>query len=121
LKLLIVDDERELAESLSRFLKLSAHSCVMALNVKEAINSIALDSPEIVITNYRLPDGDGFDVIRHVRRTLPQAPVILITGYHHSGLEKAARQAGASAYLRKPFPLAALTNAIMAVTKPSTP
>jgi len=69
-----------------------------------------------VITNYRLPDGDGLRVIRTVQQRLPRAPVILMTGYHDSGLEEASLKAGAAAYLRKPFALTALADAIRAIT-----
>jgi len=119
--LLIVDDEAELVGTLVRFLNRFGHDCVTAFNVQQAFDAIAQDRPELVITNYRLPDGDGFEVIKHVRQALPQTPVILMTGYHDSVLEQASRKAGVAAYLRKPFPLAALTRAIETALKTYRP
>lgn len=120
-KILLVDDEPDLVETYARFLERLGHDCLMAFDVQQAFHSIAKEEPELVITDFRLPDGDGFDVTRHVRQNLPQTPVIVMTGYHARGMEEASRQAGAAAYLRKPFALEALTRVIETVLKSRSP
>ena len=121
MKVLIVDDEVDLAETLARFLGRFGYGCMTALNVQKAIDLIIQNYPDLVITDYRLPDGDGFEVIKHVQQTLPQRPVIFMTGYHDPRLEQAARTAGAADYLRKPFTLAALTTAVQTALKTYRP
>lgn len=121
MKLLIIDDEPELVAILAAFLKQHGHDCVTALDVQEAIRSASQHHPDLVITDYRLPDGDGFDVIRHIRQTFPQIPVILMTSYHDSATEEASRKAGAAAYLRKPFAFVQLTSAIAVALKGHRP
>jgi len=115
MKLLIVEDETELIATLVRFLSRAGHSCATALNYQAAMDHIARSYPQLVITNYQLPDGDGLGVIKAVRQKYPLTPVILMTGYHTPTLEEAARKAGAAAYLRKPFALTALAAAIRSV------
>lgn len=105
MKILVVDDESDLAQTLARFLEGLGHDCGIALSVQGAIDSITHDLPDVVLSDVQLPDGDGFDVMVHVRRTLPQTPVIIMTAYHSPTVEQAARQSGAAAYLRKPFAL----------------
>jgi len=94
MKLLIVDDEIELVSGLIRFLGRFGHNCATALDLNGAIDHITHDASDLVITNYRLPDGDGLDVIRTVQQKLPRTPVILMTGYHESFLEEASEGFG---------------------------
>ena len=112
MKLLIVDDEWELSEVLARFLTHSGHHCLTALDVQRAIDAITQHRPDLVLTDFRLPDGDGLQVINQIRQILPHTPVIVMTGYHVSGMEEMVRRAGATDYLRKPFALKELTRAI---------
>lgn len=121
MRILLVEDEVELAHTFARFLALSGHDCVTAVNARQAIESVAKHNPEIVITDFCLPDGDGFDVTRHVCQNAPQTPVILVTADHWPGMEEEAREAGASAYLRKPLSLGVLKNAIDSVVRPRSP
>lgn len=107
-RILIVDDEADLAQVLAEFLERLGDDTLMALSVRRAIDSANQNLPDLVITDLRLPDGDGFDVIRHVRQILPQTPLILMTAYHDPGMQQTAQQAGAAAYLPEPFALAAL-------------
>lgn len=121
MKILLVEDEVELAHTFARFLELSGHDCVTAVNARQAMESVARHNPEIVITDFCLPDGDGFDITRHVCTTAPQTPVIFMTANHHPGMEEEARQAGAALYLRKPLSLGVLKSAIDSVLKDGLP
>ena len=107
-KLLIIDDEKDLVDALSQYLSQSGHTCRTALNYQTAIDQIAREHPELVLTDYWLPDGDGLGIIKTVHREDPQTPVIMMTAYHTRSLEQAALKSGAAAYLRKPFALRTL-------------
>lgn len=118
MKLLIVDDETELVATLVRFLGRTGHTSGTAFNLQTAKDYLAQSQPELVITNYRLPDGDGLEIVRLVRQKYPHTPVILMSGDHEPGLQQTSRKAGAAVFLRKPFSLKALTDAIRASTTP---
>lgn len=120
-KALVVDDEADLVQALAEFLERLGHDCLIAMGARQAIDSVDQNRPDLVLTDLRLPDGDGFDIIQHVRRILPQTSVILMTAYDEPGMEKAALRAGAAAYLRKPFALAALAKTIEDVSKTRFP
>jgi len=118
LKLLIVDDEAELVATLVRFLSRTGHTGGTAFNLQAAKDYLAQNQPELVITNYRLPDGDGLEIVRLVRQKYPHTPVILMTGDHEPGLQETSRKAGVAVLLHKPFSLKALTDAIRSSTAP---
>jgi DNA-binding response OmpR family regulator len=65
----------------------------------------------LVISDLRLPDGDGLDVVRAARLASP-VPVIVVTGYPSDETRRAALAAGATAFLAKPFAAAMLLAAI---------
>ena len=83
----------------------AGHNCAVAIDIQRAIDSVFQYGPELVITDSQLPDGDGFDVMRHGRAASPQTPLILMTGYHMPGTEEAARSAGARPICASRLPL----------------
>ncbi len=107
-KILIVDDERDLVETCARFLGLSRYECARAFNKSEAIRSIDEFKPHLVLTDLHLPDGTGFEIVRYARSKNPQSLAIMITAYHSPDAEKAVVEAGANAYLPKPFAMSEL-------------
>jgi DNA-binding response OmpR family regulator len=116
MKLLIVGNEPDLL-SAAQFLEQSGHHCMTAPDVQQAIDWVIKIKPELVITDFHLPDGVGFQVIRHVREALPQTPVILVSEDLVQGMEEAALEVGAAAYVRKPLNIPALESLIKAVAK----
>ena len=67
---------------------------------------------DLVISDLRLPDGDGLDVVRAARALSDPPPVIVVTGYPSDNLRRAALGAGAATFLAKPFSALALLDAI---------
>jgi DNA-binding response OmpR family regulator len=116
MKLLIVGNQPDLLLA-AQFLQQSGHRCMAAPDVQQAIDWVIKTKPELVITDFHLPDGVGFQVIRHVREALPQTPVILVSEDLVQGMEEAALEVGAAAYVRKPLNILALESAIKAVAK----
>jgi DNA-binding NtrC family response regulator len=72
--LLVVGDEMN---STVPFLEKSGYECVTAPGVRRALSAVTRDQPDLVVTDFNLPDGIGFDIIQHVRRVAPKTPVIL--------------------------------------------
>ena len=79
--ILIVDDNRDLAESLSELLDIEGHSTDIAYNVSEAINFLDSRNYSFCITDIKLPDGNGLDVYNHARDRIDITHIIPITGY----------------------------------------
>jgi two-component system response regulator PilR (NtrC family) len=105
---LIVDDEpdiRELLEITLGRMKLDTRS---ARNVKEAHEWLAKEPFDLCLTDMRLPDGSGLELVQHIQQRHPQVPVAMITAY--GSLETAinALKAGAFDFLTKPVDLARL-------------
>lgn len=103
-KTLIVDHEADLTEALAKFPERFGHDCLTALDVRQAIDAVAQHRPELVITALRLPDGDGFDVVGHIRQTLPQTPTILMTAYYVPGTEEARAEPALRPTCASPLP-----------------
>lgn len=68
--------------------------------------------PNLVLSDITLPNGDGFEIARHVRQKSPDTPIILMTAYHSAGAPEEARRAGANKYLRKPFSIAEMVSSV---------
>ncbi|MGD0074781.1 MAG: response regulator [Candidatus Binataceae bacterium] len=111
-KILVVDDEPDMVTTCARILKRLGYDCLTAQNGPEAIRLINDQRPDLVVTDLHLPLGDGFEVSRHVRRCLPQTPVIVVTAYHTPDTVGQAYANGATGYLSKPFSNAEFSDAI---------
>jgi two-component system response regulator PilR (NtrC family) len=107
-KILIVDDEpdiRELLEITLGRMKLDTHS---ARNCKEARDWLARESFDLCLTDMRLPDGTGMELVQHIQSRHPNVPVAMITAYGSLDTAVAALKAGAFDFLTKPVDLARL-------------
>lgn len=107
-KALIIDDEENICELISMsFLSINI-DCVEAYSVSEAIVALQEESFDVCLTDLKLPDGDGFDVLRYIQEKLPNLPVAMMTA--HGNVESAieALKLGAFDFISKPFEVEAL-------------
>ncbi|MBD9485380.1 sigma-54-dependent Fis family transcriptional regulator [Pseudomonas sp. PDM14] len=105
---LIVDDEpdiRELLEITLGRMKLDTRS---ARNVKEAREWLAREPFDLCLTDMRLPDGTGLDIVQHIQQRYPQVPVAMITAYGSLDTAINALKTGAFDFLTKPVDLGRL-------------
>ncbi|MFV3090635.1 sigma-54-dependent transcriptional regulator [Pseudomonas sp. GW6] len=105
---LIVDDEpdiRELLEITLGRMKLDTRS---ARNVKEAREWLAREPFDLCLTDMRLPDGTGLDLVQHIQQRHPQVPVAMITAYGSLDTAINSLKAGAFDFLTKPVDLGRL-------------
>jgi CheY-like chemotaxis protein len=100
---LLVDDEPDLVITCERLLRPLGYACLRAGTGPDAIALINRESPDLVVTDLRLPGIDGLAVARHARAHVPPIPVILITAYDSATGRSAAKAAGIDTYLAKPF------------------
>jgi two-component system NtrC family response regulator len=111
--ILIVEDEADLASTCARFLRRHGYHPRVVYTGSEALEALAVDPPDLVVADLRLPGGiSGLDVVRHARQLERRIPVILCTAHASDQSREDALEAGAAAYLPKPFSLADLRKAI---------
>jgi len=101
--ILIVDDEPLVRRSLSELLTLSGYAVSTASDGKEALNLLKSYDADIIITDIKMPQMDGIQLLRQIRSLNRDIPVILITGY--ASIENAvdAMKEGAYDYVTKPI------------------
>ncbi len=114
-RVLVVEDEADLAETCQRLLRRLGYEITCAGSSREGIALIEHEAPGLVISDLRLPDGSGIDVVTAARRTPRPVPVIVVTGFPSTASRRAALDAGAAAYLAKPFSASALTSLVQDV------
>ncbi len=103
-RVLVVDDEKLIRWSLSERLRADGHEVVEAATVAEALGHID-HGVDLVLLDYKLPDGDGLTVLRRVRDVDPDMLVIMLTATKSVETVVEAMKAGASDYATKPFDL----------------
>lgn len=102
-RVLVVDDERSMREFLQLLLERNGHQVQCAHNVQEALKQCgAGDPPDLVLTDLKLPDGTGMDVLTHVARTSPDTQVIVLTAFGTTQNAVEAMRLGAYDYVTKP-------------------
>jgi two-component system response regulator PilR (NtrC family) len=102
-KILVVDDEEVIRESLKRILESEGNSVSLAESGFGAIARLQGESFHIVITDLKMPGMNGMEVLRAIRVLQPEVPVIFITGYSTVETAVEAMKNGAFDYLAKPF------------------
>lgn len=109
---LIIDDE-EFILQLSRDILIKSHYNVKtASDGKEGINLLESDKFDLILTDIKMPNINGLDVIRHVRVTNKEIPIIVITGHGTLDIAIDSLRLGAQGFILKPFTPAELRNAV---------
>src|SRR5215208_4373588 len=125
MKILVVDDERAVRESLRRALELEGYDVQLAEDGAQAIERLgaAADNgqPDAVILDVLMPGIDGIEVCRYLRRTGNTTPVLMLTARDGVGDRVAGLDAGADDYLVKPFALEELLARVRALLRRSDP
>lgn len=101
--ILIVDDEQSYRQLLSLVFEGDGHSIRTAMNGREALELLHAEPAEIIISDVKMPDMDGIDLLRAVRETLPDVGVILMTAFASVETAREAFKLGADDFIQKPF------------------
>lgn len=117
--ILIVDDEPEMRAALSHALNRSGYSVESASNGHEALEKIKKDVFGMVITDMKMPEMSGMQVLEEVKKMSPQIPVIMMTAYGTIDNAVEAMKVGASDYIIKPFSAEILEETIRKVREKS--
>lgn len=105
MKILVVDDEQAVRESLRRSLKFNGYEVVLAADGVQAVEMVHSDNPELLILDVMMPNMDGLEVCRTLRSEGWDRPILVLTARDGVSDRVAGLDAGADDYLPKPFAL----------------
>src|SRR5260370_19576062 len=108
LRVLIIDDEKAHAEAVAESLARVGYECVIATSGKAGADKIEKEDFDVILTDLRMQDLDGLALLRKAKQDLPEAEVVLITGYGDVKTAVEAIKEGASNYLTKPVDMGEL-------------
>src|SRR5688500_13496885 len=98
-RIMIVDDEAAIRESLADALADDGGDVQTAADAKQALALMARATPDVVLTDVRMPDLDGLALLREIRRRTPQVDVVLMTAFDDMSIVASAMREGAADFL----------------------
>ncbi len=120
MRILVVDDERAVRESLRRALELEGYDIDLAADGAEALSRLmdgGNSQPDVVILDVLMPGVDGLEVCRRLRRSGNRVPVLMLTARDEVENRVAGLDAGADDYVTKPFALEELVARVRALLR----
>lgn len=117
MKILLVEDEKELSASITEYLQRESYICESALTYDHATEKINLYGYDCVIVDIGLPDGNGLDLIRILKEGKPETGVIIISARNSLDDKVLGLGIGADDYMTKPFHLPELNARIKSVIR----
>ena len=118
-RLLLVEDDRGVRESLARALQFEGYTVDTAPDGLEALDRITNDPPDAVVLDVMMPKLDGLEVARRLRKRGVALPILMLTARHEVTDRVAGLDAGADDYLVKPFALDELLARVRALLRRS--
>ena len=121
--ILVVDDDGDVRELLCQMLEQQGYMAVPAASGRQALERLEVLTPDLVITDVVMPEGDGFEVLLKLRLLAPRAGALVMSGGGRMAPDiylETAKQLGASAVLRKPFTRAEMLDAVRLALIPQT-
>jgi two-component system OmpR family response regulator len=117
MKILIVEDNPELAIELKEYLSGNGYICKISKNCEEALEEVNSNDYDVMLLDLGLPDGSGFDVLNEIRKTVSKIAVVIITAQGELDDRIKGLQLGADDYLTKPFALTELGARLFAIIR----
>jgi len=109
---LVVEDDDQVRDLVASYLSKEGFSVAEAAEVTDAIRALRSEF-DVIVTDLRLPGGDGNDLVSAIKSRWPETQVLVITGVKDSGVAAEALNAGADSYLYKPFGMSELRNQVV--------
>lgn len=121
MRILVVDDEPAVRDAVQRALKLESYQVETASDGAEALKSLTVSSPDLMILDLLMPRIDGLEVCRRLRAAGDSTPVLMLTARDSVANRVEGLDAGADDYLVKPFALDELLARVRALLRRSSP
>ena len=113
-RILVVDDSEDMRELLQRLLERAGYRVVLAADGQASLTQAKLHHPDLILMDLSLPDMDGWEAVRHLRK-MPEfgsIPIIAVTAHVSPQEEERAMAAGCTAHIGKPFDTRVLLQSI---------
>lgn len=117
MKILIVEDERELAKSIVQYLRQESYVCEVAYTANEAMEKVMLHDYDCILLDITLPDGNGLKILEKLKKEGKMEGVIIISAKNSLDDRVQGLNLGADDYLAKPFHLSELGARVSAVIR----
>jgi two-component system response regulator HydG len=101
--ILVIDDDIAFSMMLQSFLERKGYNVATAGTATQALTNIAKQKPDLVLCDYRLPDFNGLELLKKIRTSLPDVPVLIMTSYADIRLAVKVMREGAVDYITKPI------------------
>ena len=117
MKILLIEDEKELSRSISEYLQKENYLCEAVLDFEHAIEKINLYHYDCIVVDINLPDGSGLNVIRELKANKSETGIIIISARNSLDDKVIGLEIGADDYLTKPFHLPELNARIKSIIR----
>jgi DNA-binding response OmpR family regulator len=117
MKVLIVEDEIDLINSIATYLKQENFVCESVMNYSDAIEKIYLYNFDVIIVDITLPDGNGLELIKELKKNKSKSGIIIISAKNALDDKVSGLEIGADDYLAKPFHLSELNARIKSIIR----
>ncbi len=117
MKILIVEDEWELAQSLADYLQKEGYLCEVVQQLEQAHEKVQLYAYDVIILDITLPDGNGLDLLKKLKRDKKEAGVLIVSARDSLQDKLEGLNLGADDYITKPFHLAELNARVNSVIR----
>lgn len=104
-KILVIDDQRSIRSTLKDILEMEGHTVVLAEDGAQGVEAFAADSFDVVLTDIKMPNMDGMEVLDKIMETRPDCPVIMISGHGDIDTAVESIKKGAYDFIQKPLDL----------------
>ena len=111
-KILVIDDEPEVCELLVDFLSMQGYHAIKASRAVEGLALAENEKPDLVLLDIMMPEIDGLECLRGIRKSSPDSIVIMVSGLKDEKIAKEAIRYGAYDYVSKPFDLSYVKNLV---------
>ncbi len=120
-RVLVVDDEPVVNESCRRILGARGFDVATTESGRDGLRRAATQHYDLVITDLKMPDLDGMDLVRRIRKERPDTAIVVITGFGTVSSAVEAVRLGVSDYIEKPFTPTQLADAVAKALGPTEP
>jgi len=106
ISILVVDDDDDMCGALERSIKMEGHRATVVKNAHAAVSILAEKRFDLLFADVKLPDMDGFELVRTIRPDHPQLPCVVISGFYYNNddaVQNALTDRLVIGYLSKPF------------------
>ena len=117
MKLLIIEDERQLSDDIVNFLVREDYLCEQAFTYNDALMKVGVYEYDCILLDLMLPDGSGLDILRRIKSRSPKTGVIIVSAKSSTDDKVEGLKIGADDYLAKPFHLSELSMRVFALLR----